>query len=395
MRRKLACQCCKRYFLCPFTSAMKRDIDAVSRCVQGLTFLQEHEQSCSVYNQSIGSTIGKNFLPRESRGIRLNKTKWLMTLILCGYLAGVANAQDFTPQRKFVFQYEVVIHEPPAFESQMDIWIPVPSDNPYQKILSLQTESPVAGTIIQEPAYNNRIWHVTLTQPFPEFPLRITQRVEVVRFLQQPSSRRPVHSHSISETIKRYLKPARLIPNSKNFRDIAHSIVKEKPHHISIGRALYNHVIRKMSYDKTGTGWGRGDADYACLVGKGNCTDYHSYFIALARSIDIPARFWIGFPLPESRGNRTVSGYHCWAEFYSDADGWIPVDISEGDKHPEKSDFYFGHLDPNRIAYTYGRDIQLPASQSASLNFFVYPHVEIDGTPSKKVESHFSFQDLP
>jgi len=29
-------------------------------------------------------------------------------------------------------------------------------------------------------------------------------------------------------------------------------------------KALYDHVIGRMRYDKSGTGWGRGDALYAC-----------------------------------------------------------------------------------------------------------------------------------
>jgi len=49
-----------------------------------------------------------------------------------------------------------------------------------------------------------------------------------------------------------------------------------------------------MRYDKSGIGWGRGDAVYACDAKTGNCSDFHSYFIALARSIGIPARFAIG-----------------------------------------------------------------------------------------------------
>jgi transglutaminase-like putative cysteine protease len=44
-----------------------------------------------------------------------------------------------------------------------------------------------------------------------------------------------------------------------------------------------------MRYDKTGTGWGRGDVLYACDAKKGNCTDFHSLFIAMARSQGIPA----------------------------------------------------------------------------------------------------------
>ena len=47
-----------------------------------------------------------------------------------------------------------------------------------------------------------------------------------------------------------------------------------------------------------------------------NCTDYHSYFIALSRSAGIPARFAIGAAVPSGRDEGGISGYHCWAEFF-------------------------------------------------------------------------------
>ena len=76
-----------------------------------------------------------------------------------------------------------------------------------------------------------------------------------------------------------------------------------------------------------------------------------------------------------------IGGYHCWAWFHSDAEGWVPVDISEADKHPELAKYYFGRLTADRITMSVGRDIQLqPPSASGPLNYFVYPHIEIDGT---------------
>src|SRR2546427_1458 len=93
-------------------------------------------------------------------------------------------------------------------------------------------------------------------------------------------------------------------------------------------RAIYDDVTSSMKYDKSGTGWGRGDAIYACDVGRGNCTDFHSLLIGMARSVGIPGRFSIGFPLPEQRGKGDISGYHCWAEMYVDG-AWLPVDSSE------------------------------------------------------------------
>ena len=150
-----------------------------------------------------------------------------------------------------------------------------------------------------------------------------------------------------------------------------------------------------MHYDKSGEGWGRGDAVWACDSKHGNCTDFHSLFIGMMRSSGIPARFEIGFPLPEGKTEGDIPGYHCWAEFYIRGIGWIPVDASEASKNPAKKDYFWGALDVNRVLFSYGRDIRLSADhQGEPLNYFIYPYAEANGQPVKNLEKSFSFRDI-
>jgi len=115
----------------------------------------------------------------------------------------------------------------------------------------------------------------------------------------------------------------------------------------------------------------------------------------MARSQGIPARFEIGFPLPLDKHSGEIAGYHCWSDFYIDGKGWIPVDISEAWKHPEKRDYFFGSHDVNRVQFTMGRDLNLsPAQNGKPLNYFVYPHVEVDGQEYGNVSFAFSFADV-
>ena len=156
-------------------------------------------------------------------------------------------------------------------------------------------------------------------------------------------------------------------------------------------RAIYDYVIAHMSYDKTVPGWGRGDTLRACLLGKGNCTDFHSLFISMGRSIGIPARFVIGASIPQEPAGE-IPGYHCWAEFYSPEYGWVPVDASEAWKHPQQRDDYFGTQDPNKLLISAGRNLQLvPAQAGPPVNIFVYPYVEVDGVPFEGATTRFEF----
>ena len=155
-------------------------------------------------------------------------------------------------------------------------------------------------------------------------------------------------------------------------------------------RALYDHVLARMKYDKSGEGWGRGDALYACDARAGNCTDFHAYFIALARAVGIPARFAIGVTIPADHDEGSIAGYHCWAEFCAEGK-WVPVDISEASKNPALADYYFGHHPANRFELTRGRDLLVdPAPASGPINFLVYPLLEVGGKPVK-AETEFAF----
>jgi transglutaminase-like putative cysteine protease len=191
-----------------------------------------------------------------------------------------------------------------------------------------------------------------------------------------------------------YLSADKLVPITGLPAELAAQVSTGKDSQLAKARAIYDYVFANMSYDKSGTGWGHGDVLYACNAKKGNCTDFHSLFIAMARSQGIPARFEIGFPLPANKKSGEIPGYHCWAEFFIPQNGWIPVDISEAWKHPEKKDYFFGAHDADRVQFSIGRDLKLnPAQQGDPLNYFVYPYVEMDGKEYLRVSTAFSFEE--
>ena len=59
--------------------------------------------------------------------------------------------------------------------------------------------------------------------------------------------------------------------------------------------------------------------------------------MSLGRTLGIPVRFHMGFSLPPGKEGK-ITGYHCWADYFIEEDGWCPVDISEADKTPEKKE---------------------------------------------------------
>ena len=164
---------------------------------------------------------------------------------------------------------------------------------------------------------------------------------------------------------------------------------------VEIARAIYDHVVSTVKYDKSGKGAGRGDIYYVSKERRGNCADFNAIFIGYSRAVGIPTRFAIGFPLAAQRGEAKIPDYHCWAEFYAKGIGWVPVDAAEAAQHPSNREYYFGALDENRIELTKGRDVVLtPKQWGGNLNYFIYPYAEVDGKEFDGVRYEVRYRDL-
>ncbi len=280
---------------------------------------------------------------------------------------------------EFEFQYRVTL---PKMKENARMWIPLPSTDAFQTVEIKSIDAPGQRQILQEQEHGNKVLFLELGPE--DSKKKITLRFHVQRI------EKAVYPAQTAD-LERYLAPEALVPNNETFSGIAQQVVEGKTGDLVRARALYDHTIERMRYAKFGPGWGKGDAVYACDAGNGNCTDFHSYFIALARAVGIPARFAIGAAIPSARNDGGVDGYHCWAEFHTDGTWW-PVDISEADKCASLSTYYFGRHPANRVEFSRGRDLVVePGPASGPINFLAYPVLEIGGEPVKaKVEFSFT-----
>jgi len=309
----------------------------------------------------------------------------LLVFALC------CSAQD---SRHFTFHYAFTVKNL-ATGKKIRVWIPAAQTDAYQevKIISARGDLPLKMT--SESKYGNQIYYAETTSAQPELHFDI--EYEVTRHERVALGQTKVHGVPVALTAtekQQDLQPDILVPVTGLPADLAARVTQGKTRPLEKARAIYDYVFTTMRYDKTGTGWGHGDVLYACDAKKGNCTDFHSLFIAMARAQGIPARFEIGFPLPPDKHSAEIAGYHCWSDFYIDGKGWIPVDISEAWKHPEKHDYFFGSHDVNRVQFSMGRDLRLsPPQEGKPLNYFVYPYVEVDGQEYPNVSLAFSFAE--
>ncbi len=326
----------------------------------------------------------------------MNKTIVVVT-ILAGIGLAVSADQPQPRTRSFRFEYKAIVKEIPSGARHVDLWVPVPHDDAYQRIKNLRIDSPHAYKIATA-SHENNMLHVGINDP-KESTFTVALSFDAVRaehiqsrLFGGPALARDADPKELAE----YLKPDRLVPLDDQIRAWALDVVQKANAHTDLekARAIYNHVVSTVKYDKTGKGWGRGDIYYACEERRGNCTDFHAIFIGYARAVGIPARFAIGFPLPADRGEGKIAGYHCWAEFYAKGIGWVPIDASEASKDPSKREYFFGAHDENRVEFSEGRDVLLAPRQKADpLNYFVYPYSEIDGKPFAETAYEITYRD--
>lgn len=284
------------------------------------------------------------------------------------------------PGLRFRIRYEARIQNVAA-DSQLRVWVPIPRTGPHQTIESVTWQLPAEGHLNSETEHGNSFVVFDHHQDqFGNLPLAVTYdvtRLEVNAFVGKRAE--PLDA----EARMRYLAPARLIPVGElGVAELDAPITADST--VSTARVIYQRVLDFVTYDKSKIGYGEGDVRWVCESRTGNCSDFHSLFISLARHHGIPARFEMGFALPE-QSTGPIAGYHCWASFYDDEVGWIPVDISEADKHPELKNYCFGNLSANRVGVSVGRDLVLePAQQGPRVNFLIYPYAEEDGKPVDK-----------
>jgi transglutaminase-like putative cysteine protease len=113
---------------------------------------------------------------------------------------------------------------------------------------------------------------------------------------------------SAARRVGAFLEPDRLVPVTGVPAQLAAQETKGATTPLEKAKDIYEYVFRTMKYDKSGTGWGHGDTLWACDAKHGNCTDFHSVFISMARAEKIPARFQIGFPLPADKHSAEIPG---------------------------------------------------------------------------------------
>ena len=201
---------------------------------------------------------------------------------------------------RFTFTYEVQL---PELSESAEIWLPLAQSDSFQQVEILSIDAPVEHQLLTEGENQNSILYLKLMSKHAHDKIMIQYQVQRIE-----------KSAYIEETFnsKKYLKATSLNPVGDRFEVISSTIIESKQADTPLmkARALYDYIIDNMRYAKEGI-YGTGDANYACDSKSGNCTEFHSFFISLARSAGIPSRFAVGASIPSERNEGGI--------------GWLPL----------------------------------------------------------------------
>ena len=343
--------------------------------------------------------------------------KFLSIVILFLFISCNSNEGE----RSFSFSYDVDIESSDG--QKIELWLPYPQSNEVQKIKNVVIDSgELEYEIKNELVHGNKyIYFYKLDGLDKKSSIKLS--FDVTRNEHQNVDYNNVNpdnylsSYSTVPTgmiFNSIIKNNNLLKDNvkKTYEYVLNGMHYGKPK--SVDNIYYNdpwlsengkYGIRNVSRDMVVSMYqraqvvggnftfGNGNSLYACNIGVGNCTDYHSYFMSLGRTMEIPVRFHMGFPIPNGTEGK-VGGYHCWADYYVDGEGWYPVDISEADKDKERKEYFFGTVCKNRVEMMVGRDFKLDEYDQGLVNLFIYPLMEIDDQKSDGFSKHFSYKNL-
>lgn len=121
-----------------------------------------------------------------------------------------------------------------------------------------------------------------------------------------------------------------IVPSNSTIKTIASSIWEESADELDYARKCYEYVAENYRYLNPNTGIHT--LQQNLRDGGGDCGNLSAIYISLLRNKKIPSRPVVCI--------RPDASFHVWSEFYLEAYGWIPVDVTYKNSDPRGD--YFG-----------------------------------------------------
>ncbi|MBR4104039.1 MAG: hypothetical protein IKK39_08270 [Thermoguttaceae bacterium] len=233
---------------------------------------------------------------------------------------------------------------------------PVPTEFPEQKVRTLEENFPRSARVdyrdLKEGGARQLVFRMRELKPGQR--VEATVLFEVTRRPILPPSQPEIYRFpkTVSRDLRRYLKAGDYIEStSKTVRKLASDIIEQVEEANKNATdwekidALFEYVRTEISYKEAQVEKPMRGALAALRTRDGDCEDMSALFIAMCRSLDVPARLV------------RVPG-HCWAEFYlvdDEKNGyWFPAQVAGTEE--------LGSMQDVRVILQKGDSFRLPES---------------------------------
>ena len=223
-----------------------------------------------------------------------------------------------------------------------------PQDALNQKVTSIET-IPKAGTAKGYAVYTwNNPAESKLTFSLKSNILTESKSIEVKNKIRFPLSNLP-------DDVLIYTKPSETVDsNNKQIIELASRLAEGNDDIFVVVNELAKWTKENIEYDlSTLTESVSQPASWVLENREGVCDELTNLFIALCRSLKIPAKFISGIAYSSDLVTEDF-GPHGWAEVYFPGYGWVPFDITYGE---------FGFIDATHIKLKESIDAKEPSTQ--------------------------------
>jgi transglutaminase-like putative cysteine protease len=282
----------------------------------------------------------------------------------------------------------VTLHDIPAGAGQVRLWVPIPGDGPWQRVVDGRVVSaPGTWAVHRLPEGRGTVVHAELRDPPPgavSVVFECTVERQGVHFpLASPAPAERIQAELFGEALDAH---APYMEVSAEVRALADAACGEERDVGKQALALMRLVAEKADHyskDPARPSCGVGSVENCLAQGGGCCTDLHSLYIALARARGIPARIQFGYRLLDAKAGAPYDpGYRCWGEVFVPGQGWVPNDIVASDGAKAVGEQTWASLSATRVWLWEGRNFELvPPAAAGRINVMFGGWAEIDGKP--------------
>lgn len=255
--------------------------------------------------------------------------------------------------RRITLETSVYVEKEDFVPGEYLVHLPFPAAAAQQSDIRLLEGDP--DGIGPEDAPARTAWWKRELKEWHEFSLKYSY-VSCIRYadpLHQPAPEQPLYPHAAPPCADDLAESGAYIRFTPYLRALAAELTQGEQTAAGKAWRIYEFITTKVDYSFMRDYFQIDDLGTYCAVNlRGDCGLQALLFIILCRIAGIPARWQSGLAVEP-----TYTGSHDWAQFYLDGWGWLFADCSYGGSayrygSAERHQFYFGNLDPMRMAAT-------------------------------------------